>query len=97
MKANIVLLPVYFNQLQKNKNRLQNDFTKSLQKGKDRLRGDGLKCLMSIWTLVISLSTSSVTFKNKFGIGQKRVWLICFSRFNLLIYSFIGSDLLILS
>jgi hypothetical protein len=26
---------------------------------------------MSIWTLVITTSTSSVTFKNKFGIGQK--------------------------
>jgi hypothetical protein len=25
-----------------------------------------------------SLSTSSVTFKNKFGIGQKRVWLFVF-------------------
>jgi hypothetical protein len=68
---------------------LQNDFTKALAKGKDRLRGDGLK-VSNVYLDIgyYSLSTS-VTFKNKFGIGQKKVWLICFSRFNLLISSFI--------
>jgi hypothetical protein len=63
-------LPTF--KLQKNKNRLQNDFTKALAKGKDRLRGDGLK-VSNVYLDIgyYSLSTSSVTFKNKFGIGQK--------------------------
>jgi AraC-like DNA-binding protein len=52
-----------FNQLQKNKI--------SCKKGKDRLRGDGLK-VSNVYLDIgyYSLSTSSVTFKNKFGIGQ---------------------------
>jgi hypothetical protein len=83
-KANIVLLPVYL---------LLTSFRKiriGCKKGKDRLRGDGLK-VSNVYLDIgyYSLSTSSVTFKNKFGI-KKRVWLICFSRFNLLISSFIG-------
>jgi hypothetical protein len=56
-----------------------------LQKGKDRLRGDGLK-VSNVYLDIgyYNLSTSSVTFKNKFGIGQKSM-VNLFSRFNLLI------------
>jgi hypothetical protein len=73
-----------FNQLQKNKNRLQNDFTIRLAKGK-MIKRDGLK-VSNVYLDIgyYSSTTSSVT---KFGIGQKG--MVNFYRFNLLISSFI--------
>jgi hypothetical protein len=67
-------------------------------KRKDRLRGDGLK-VSNVYLDIgyYSLSTSSVTFKISLAL-VKRGMVNLFSRFNLLISSFIDvSKLLILS
>jgi hypothetical protein len=82
-KANIVLLRFTFNQLQKIKNRLQNDFWR-LQ-GKDRLRGDGFESVYTVGHWCTACLPLSVTFKIVWH-WSKRFMVNLFSRFNLLIF-----------
>jgi AraC-like DNA-binding protein len=74
-KANIVLLPVYLLLTSFRKIRIGCKMISEKRckmRKEDRLRGDGLK-VSNVYLDIgyYSLSTSSVTFKNKFGIGQK--------------------------
>jgi AraC-like DNA-binding protein len=64
---------------------------KRLQKAKELLQAGELKASDIYLDIGYNkLSNFSIAFINKFGIGQKKARLICFTRFNLLIYRSIG-------